>query len=243
MTNQIIEDPHFRVEVIAATPNPQQTIWMAMHQCYSEGSVWDCNLPSEENCGKYIEKHLLNVGHFSPLEMGSLVFNIVGFPHSVMQQLTRSRVGVSFSVQSSRYTGQRIVDVTEGKRTIDQVFYFRPVGTYTDREGKHYDYTELHRRSDIDLCGVSCIRYANRLSQGFSEEHARGLLPFDFRQNLVMGCNVRSLMALFDRRSPADAQLEIQTLVAMMLPHFEQFTPSIAEWYKTKRWGKNKLAP
>jgi len=31
----------FRVEVIKATPNPQQVMWLAMHQDYSEEFVWD----------------------------------------------------------------------------------------------------------------------------------------------------------------------------------------------------------
>jgi len=29
----------FRIEVIKATPNPQQVIWLAMHQDYSEEFV------------------------------------------------------------------------------------------------------------------------------------------------------------------------------------------------------------
>ncbi|MGD1897127.1 MAG: hypothetical protein ACFB16_09270 [Phormidesmis sp.] len=31
----------FRVEVISKTPNPQQTIYAAMHQDYAEEFVWD----------------------------------------------------------------------------------------------------------------------------------------------------------------------------------------------------------
>ncbi|MBU6230883.1 MAG: FAD-dependent thymidylate synthase, partial [Cyanobacteria bacterium REEB459] len=42
---------------------------------------------------------------------------------------------------SFRYTGQRIVDVAEGKRPVEEVFYLRPVGFYTDRQGKKYEYT------------------------------------------------------------------------------------------------------
>ena len=32
-------DPRFRVELIAATPNPQQCVYAGMHQDYSEGFV------------------------------------------------------------------------------------------------------------------------------------------------------------------------------------------------------------
>ena len=41
---------------------------------------------------------------------------------------------------SGRYTGQRILDVADGKRQLEEVFYLRPVGNYTDREGKKYYY-------------------------------------------------------------------------------------------------------
>ena len=34
-------DPRFRVDLIAATPNPQQCVYAGMHQDYSEGFVAD----------------------------------------------------------------------------------------------------------------------------------------------------------------------------------------------------------
>lgn len=38
---------------------------------------------------------------------------------------------------SFRYTGQRIADVAEGKRDVEDVFYLRPVGKYDNRQGKN----------------------------------------------------------------------------------------------------------
>ena len=67
----------FRVETIIATPNPQQLVWAAMHQDYSEEFVYDeCNIalrssggdrfPEESKAGELIVKHLLagNRGHY-----------------------------------------------------------------------------------------------------------------------------------------------------------------------------------
>ncbi len=58
----------FRVEVIAKTPNPQQVIYAAMHQDYSENFVYDEKekWPAEEKCGEIIVKRLLagNRGHY-----------------------------------------------------------------------------------------------------------------------------------------------------------------------------------
>ena len=61
----------FRVETIIATPNPQQLVWAAMHQDYSEEFVYDeCNValrssggdlfPEESKAGELIVKHLLD---------------------------------------------------------------------------------------------------------------------------------------------------------------------------------------
>lgn len=144
---------------------------------------------------------------------------------------------------SFRYTGRRILDVINGQRDVEEVFYLRPVGSYTDRQGKHYDYTEALRQEDREWCLDACKRYKIRIDQGFSEEHARSLIPFDVRQHWVLSANVRSLMHLMDLRAKNDAQLECRQLCELILPHFEAWIPAVAEWYKANRWGKARLSP
>ncbi|MBD1888722.1 FAD-dependent thymidylate synthase [Coleofasciculus sp. FACHB-SPT9] len=238
---------YFRVEVVAATPNPQQVIWAAMHQDYSEELVWNsCDRwPDEERSGELIIKHLLSGdrGHYGPLEHPQITVNVGYFPHSMMQQLRTHRVGVSFDVQSFRYTGQRIVDVVEGKLDIEEAFYLRPVGNYTNRQGKRYLYSEEQRQDDLEWCKDACKHYKKRIDEGLSEEHARGIIPFDARQHFVLSCNVRSLMHLLDLRWKKDAQLEAQKFCELLWVHFEQWTPAIAQWYLENRAKKAKLAP
>ncbi|MDX2230685.1 MAG: FAD-dependent thymidylate synthase [Leptolyngbyaceae cyanobacterium bins.349] len=237
----------FTVQVIAQTPNPQQTIYAAMHQDYAEGFVWADRdqFPSEEKCGEIIVKNLLagNRGHYGPLEHPQIVLNCGWFPHSTMQQIRTHRVGISFDVQSFRYTGSRIADVAAGQRDVEEVFYLRPLGAYSDRQGKRYDYTTEQRQQDVEWCLEACRRYAERVQQGFSEEHARGLIPFDVRQHWVMSANVRSLMHLLDLRWKADAQLEAQKLCEQIWPHFQIWVPAIADWYEDNRLKKARLAP
>ena len=94
----------FTVEVISQTPNPQQTIYAAMHQDYAEGFVWNDrqNWPSEEKCGDLIIRNLLRGGrgHYGPLEHPQIILNCGWFPHSTMQHVRTHRVGVSFDVVS-----------------------------------------------------------------------------------------------------------------------------------------------
>lgn len=238
-------DQHFRVEVISQTPNPQQVIYAALHQDYSERFVFDEPMPDESKAGAAVVSNLLNGGrgHYGPLEHPQIVLNVGWFPHSTMQQVRTHRVGVSFDCQSFRYSGQRIVDVAEGNRSVDEVFYFRPTGHYIDRKGHRYEYTQAMRDEDVRWCVKAAARYRERMESGFSEEHARGLIPFDVRQHWVMSANVRSLMHLLDLRWKADAQLECQQLCELIWPHFAAWVPAIAEWYEDNRKGKARLAP
>jgi thymidylate synthase (FAD) len=240
-------DRFFTVQVISQTANPQQTIYAAMHQDYAEGFVWAerDRFPAEDKSGEVIVKQLLagNRGHYGPLEHPQITLNCGFFPHSTMQQMRTHRVGISFDVQSFRYTGHRIIEVAEGNRDIEEVFYLRPLGAYSDRQGKRYEYTPELRQQDLVWCLEGCKRYQERISQGFSEEHARGLIPFDVRQHWVLSANVRSMLHLLDLRWKLDAQLEAQQLCELMWEPFKEWVPDIAAWYESNRLKKAKLSP
>jgi thymidylate synthase (FAD) len=242
-----MNDPYFCVDLIAATPNPQQCVYAGMHQDYSENFVAADrdNWPDETRAGEICVKRLLagERGHYGPLEHAQIVLNVGWFPHSVMQQARTHRVGVSFDVQSMRYTGDRICKASNGELPLEEVFYLRPVGEYTDRQGKKYAYTAKLRAEDVERCYDAAKAYATKLELGFSEEHARGLLPFDFRQHFVVSFSLRALMHFLDLRAKADAQWEIRQLCELVWPHFEAWAPEIASWYRDYRWGKARLAP
>jgi thymidylate synthase (FAD) len=238
-------DPYFRVAVLAKTAFPQKLIWQAMHQDYSENFVSDEAAPNECNAGAAAVRRLLagNKGHFGCLEHPQISFNCGWFPHSVMQQARTHRVAVSFDVQSGRYTSQRIIDVVTQKRDVHEVFYLRPVGTYRDRKGTHYDYTEEQRNIDRLMCLDSAARFKLAVERGMSEEHARDMIPYAIRQHFVMSCNLRSLLHFMDLRAKKDAQLEITQLCDLLWEHAVEWTPQIAEWYSSARLRKAMLAP
>lgn len=239
-------DQHFKVELLAATPTPQQVVYAAMHQDYSEGFVWDerDRFPSEARAGELCVKHLLegNKGHWGPYEHPQIVLNCGWFPHSVMQQL-RTHRHLSMDVQSGRYTGERVLEVARGERDVEEVCYLRRLGPYTDRQGKKYEYTAEQRQEDIDWCLAACRRYKTRIDQGLSEEHARDMLPFNIRQHWVLSLNARSLMHILTIRGKKDAQLEIQQLCLLLLPHFKAWMPQTCEWFMAHHWQKGRLAP
>ena len=241
-------DPLFRVEVLNATLQPQTTIWAALHQDYSENFVFDEKTPPEDEAGRIAVKRLLagERGHYGPLEHAQIVLNVGWFPHSVMQQARTHRIGCSFDVQSLRYTGNRICRAADigTAEALEEVFYLRPVGSYHDRQGKKYDYTEKDRQADLDHCSAAAWRYRQLVEdKGYAEEHARGILLFDVRQHFVVSFSLRALLHFLDLRAKADAQQEIRWLCDLMWPHLEVWAPEIAAWYGASRLHKARLAP
>jgi thymidylate synthase (FAD) len=241
-------DARFRVVTLAATPYPQRTCWAAMHQDYSEDFVGvdPTTWPSEERAGELLVKHLLagHRGHYGPLEHAQLVVNCGWFPHSVMQQARTHRVGVSFDVQSGRYTGKRLQAAAAGELDVEDVIYLRPPGAYTDRQGKRYLYSEAMRQQYLEVATRLVANYATAVERfGLSEEHARGMVPFDFRQHFVASFSLRALMHFLDLRAKEDAQLEIRQLCDLLWPEFLAWAPQVADWYRRNRWAKARLAP
>jgi thymidylate synthase (FAD) len=144
---------------------------------------------------------------------------------------------------SMRYTGDRIRKAANGAIDLEEVFYLRPVGDYSDRQGKKYTYTADERAKDLALCRAAAERYAELLDAGFAEEHARGILPFDYRQHFVVSFSLRAFLHFLDLRAKLDAQQEIRELCDLMWPHLVAWAPQFAEWYEKSRLHKARLAP
>jgi thymidylate synthase (FAD) len=159
-----------------------------------------------------------------------------------MQQL-RTHRNVSFAVQSFRYTSESLLAV-ESLDDVESAIYLRPVGTYVDRTGSRYIYTQTSRLTDREIAYTAIKNYQYALNiLGHSEEHARGLIHFDVRQNWVISGNARAILHLCDVRGKKDVQLEARECVTHILEQFCDWMPEVAEWYKNHRWEKGILAP
>ena len=254
--NYPINDPYFRVKVLSKTERPNLLSYLAMHQDYSEGNVADelekLSQLSEAELGERLVKRCIKFNHWGVIEGCSISFNCIGFPHSVINQARTHRIGVTWDVQSMRYTGERIVKLVNDYpppffdydyNEIFKVFYIRPIGNYTDREGKKY-YWSAEDAHKMRLHAFQTAKYYTQLrKQGVSEEHARDALYYGFRQNFVVTFNARSLLHFCDLRLPNDAQLEIRTLAQMLFEQFSLWMPQVAQWYQKNRYGKNRLSP
>ena len=142
-----------------------------------------------------------------------------------------------------RYTGDRIRRAANGELELEEVFYLRPVGDYSDRQGKKYHYNQEQRQLDLQLCRQAAERYRDLLDVGFAEEHARGILPFDYRQHFVVSFSLRAFLHFMDLRAKLDAQEEIRSLCDLLWPHMQAWAPEIAAWYEKSRLHRARLAP
>jgi thymidylate synthase (FAD) len=243
-----ISDRYFKTTILRATQLPQQLCWLAAHQDYSSESLIDYIerggfVPNEDRAGEYLVKNCLRFGHYGVLEHSQITFNCAGFPHSVIVQARTHRIGVSFDCQSQRYTSEAVIAFVEGRKPIEEVFYFRPVDDYVDRQGHRYHYYVDDLIEDIEKTTKEAKNYVDRLNKGFSQEHARDFLPQNIRQHFVASFNARSLMHFLDLRSKADAQIEIVTLSNMLFGLFEKWMPETAAYYREARLSRAKLAP
>ena len=238
-------DKNLEVVKLQCYPIPEQVIWQAGKGDYSEVPIHQVEVPNNKKCGEWVVEQLLanERGHWGPLEHPQITFSCAGFVHNVMVQARTHRIGTTWDVQSQRYTGKRVVKVASKELDIEEVFYVRPVGFYTNRKGKKYEWTGEDRQDELQWIVEGCKRYAVKYDKGMCEEHIRDYLAQAIRQNFVVSFNLRSVLHFMDLRSKLDAQLEIQALCDSFAPELEKWTPSVWAYYEEKRLHKARLSP
>ena len=238
-------DKNLEVVVLDKYKEPQKVIWQAGKCDYSEMPIHTLQTPIHKDCGRWIVDQLLSNerGHYGPLEHPAITFSVAGYVHNVMVQARTHRVGVTFDVQSQRYTGKRVLKVASGELKPEEVFYVRPPGFYVNRKGKKYDWTQEEYEDELNFITEGCKRYAVKYNQGKCEEHIRDYIAQAIRQNFVVSFNLRSVLHLMDLRAKMDAQLEIQALCEQLAPILEDWAPDVWSYYKEKRLHKARLSP
>lgn len=239
-------DQNMKVVMLRQTQLPQTLVWQGGKNDYSEEPIHTVIPPGETECGKWVIEQLLanERGHWGPLEHPAITFDCVGFVHNVIVQARTHRVGVSFDVQSQRYTGRRVLKVAKGELTPQEVYYVRPEGLYLDRKGHKYEWKQEDYERQLKFCLAASERYAEVFNtRGMAEEHLRDYLPQNIRQNFVVTFSLRAALHFLDLRAKMDAQLEIQALCHAISPIMKEWVPEIFSYYEEKRLYRAKLSP
>jgi thymidylate synthase (FAD) len=184
----------------------------AIRCCYSankpseiiakEGAKYFGNPASDGKGGTEADRlirHIMSSKHLSTVEHLSFTFAIEGVSRALLAQLTRHRVGFSFSVQSQRYVRFGSDDKTGG---FDYVW----PKTIADSPQEVWDaYSEFMKTAQET--------YDALRSLGIPPEDARMVLPNAAATNLVMTANLRALLDFYSkRRKGRGAQAEIAEL-------------------------------
>ena len=166
-------DKNLKVVMIQCYPLPEQVVWQAGRGDYAEIPAHELEVPKSNKCGEWIVEQLLanERGHYGPLEHPAITFSVSGYVHSVMVQARTHRVGVSFDVQSQRYTGKRVLKVASGELDPQEVFYVRPPGFYTNRKGKNMIGPKKIMKTSIS----SLWKVANDMHQNMKRECAKSI--------------------------------------------------------------------
>lgn len=186
------------VKLISITEDAEKIIEMAGRKC------WDSD-PDEEKRSLFIRK-LIKRGHTSVLEHASVTFDVTGVSRALLAQITRHRVGVSFSVRSQRYVKE------------DNFCHLIP-------DSILYDKKALKTYLDLVVQIKEC--YGVFLKMGIKPEDARAILPNACQTEFIVTFNMRSLRHFLGLRLDPHAQKEIRELSGKFLDLVRPHCPNI----------------
>ena len=198
-----------KVSLISHTEQPEKVIAAAAKLCYSKQADISTLLHdlTEDKVDAFVQK-LEGLGHASPFEHCAFTFAIEGVSRALLAQITRHRVGASFSVRSQRYCSE------------DDFQYVIPESI--KRHEKHcIRYKAL--MADIQ-------NFYNKLVElGVPKEDARMVLPNACHTRMIVTMNVRELWHFFNLRCCTRAQSEIRELANTMLKLCREASPLLFE--------------
>lgn len=142
-----------------------------------------------------ITKSCIKNGHLSVTEHTTFTFEISGVSRACLAQITRHRIGVSFTVRSQRYCDEAGFS------------YVIPPSIQANKEA-------FHRYEKI-MRGLQ-DSYADLQFLGIPNEDARMVLPNGCETKFVVTFNWRSLMHFFNERLCTRAQWEIRDVALKM---------------------------
>lgn len=175
-----------KVTLFSYTHNPLACIALGIDAWHAEKiPTTTAHWSREELEEKFI--WMLKQPHQTPFEYVNLVWVLENCSRAFQQQLTRHRVGFSYSIQSMR--------VVEVAKFADNRAYHMPE-SIKDKLMYHKEMLAIQQS------------YRDALKRGESAEDARGLLPLNVQSPITFSCTYRSLIGLLRQRLCVAAQEE-----------------------------------
>jgi len=207
-----------RVEILHLPPDPLRILWTAARTCYSAlppHELWERAAAEDREKMLSLIRKIWEHGHHSVIEHVSVTYAVSGISRTCLAQLTRHRIGVSFSVQSQRH-----VAAGKGRARFGAV---EPPSVTANPAACTFFQEFLDRAQEA---------YNRLLELGIPKEDARFVLPGAAATNLVVTLNLRSLWELWRKRvAVPGAQWEIKELVLRMVALLGEREPWLGELF------------
>jgi len=162
-------------------------------------TCWKSNDKSDGLGPKDMElmKKIINFGHTSTLEHSLINYEINGVSRALLQETSRHRIGVSPSVESTRYTFKRILN---GEQDIASTLV-------------------SSGDPDIDQANIEHMERIKSIvnSKGLRNDTAKYGIVEAYKTNLILSFNLRSLMHFYSLRNSKKALKEIRHLAIEMI--------------------------
>lgn len=225
------EDPYNRHSYDWKATEGQAIALTAIRTCYSpnkpseivikEGYKYFGNKATDGGEGTEADRlfrHITSSGHTSTLEHLSFTFAIEGVSRSLLAQLTRHRVGFSFSVQSQRY-------VRLGSNDRSGGFDYVIPDTINDNVKAMEFFDEFTE--------ITQALYDNLREINIPAEDARSILPNATATNLVMTSNLTALIHFYAKRRKGNgAQSEIAELAEQLRKRIIEVEPWTNDYFE-----------
>lgn len=182
------------IELLAVTPDAEGLIAGAYGTCTSK------DMPVT-NIPKWIK-----AGHTSPLEHAQATFMVAGISRSCLAQLTRHRIGMSYSVKSMRYVEEEFPDVVVPQSIVDD---------------------EPSYRGYAAVCRKAWMIYEQMIARGIKKEDARFVLPIATSTTVQVTGNFRAWRHFIELRTDKRAQWEIRELANEILCVLKNKAPNV----------------
>jgi thymidylate synthase (FAD) len=182
--------------------------------CYQS---WGKPNPATATNAGYL-RHILEVGHLSVLEHGSVTFYLTGVSRSFTHELVRHR-HLSYSQLSQRYVPARGIDMVIPD-VIDADPYLREVFTEATAAARTA-YSELLQALERTLgAGTTEAKKAAR-------QAARSVLPNAAETRIVVTGNYRAWRHFINLRATEHADVEIRSVAVAVLRHLQRLAPNV----------------
>ena len=190
------------VELIRHTMSPEETIALGAKLCYSKATIESLKEKIEQKDQSAFIARLMDMGHESVLEHATFTFGIEGVSRALLAQITRHRIGASFSVQSQRYVSYE-----------NGFGYIIPPRIEALGEEAVKKYRE--QMATIESWYKEWQAALGKNGES-SNEDARFVLPNACETRMLVTMNVRELRHFFSLRMCSRAQWEIRALATEM---------------------------